>query len=193
MDTIRYDVLDELANEDLLDLEFTFTKPPSINDMDITSTVLPISQVYRNPIVSRMIRDHSVEYEEMEVSLSSAMNSSSFQRRNVKAGVKGDSHAQPLLPGGFTLMNSLQNEQSGNQDGTTERELCSETVLELLNQTVVPSSLPCTLLYSLSLPQLTCRHSRVRNHGRRSFPQFCLRSYSLPHRPKAHLRPGRVR
>ena len=190
---MRYDVLDELANEDLLDLEFTFTKPPSINNMDITSTVLPVSQVYRNPVVSRMIRDHSAEYEEMEVTLSSAMNSSSFQRRNVKAGVKGDSHAQPLLPGGFTLMNSLMNEQSGNQDGTTERELCSETVLQLLNQTVVPSSLPCTLFSLFVLPpQLTCRHSRVRSYGRRHFPQFRLGSHSLPHRPKAHLRPSRI-
>ena len=155
---MHYDVLDELANEDLLDLEFTFTKLPSINDMDITSTVLPVSQVYRNPVVSRLIQDHSREYEEIEVTLSSAMNSSSFQRRNVKAGVKGDSHSQPLLPGGFTLLNSFQNEQSEDQNNTTERELCSEAVLQLLNQTVVPSSLPCTFLSFLFFPLFSHSH-----------------------------------
>ena len=146
---MRYDVLDELANEDLLDLEFTFTKPPSINDVDVASTILPSSQVYRDSAVSQIIGSHSAEYEEVNVVLGSAMNSSSFQRRNVKAGVTGDAHAQPLRPGGFTLMNSIQNEQDGNQDETVERELCSETVMQLLNQTILPSSLPCTFLATL--------------------------------------------
>lgn len=84
------DTIDSIFNNDSWDLHFNYTKLPNIYEMNITSTLLPLSQVQQNVdfsdsedpvIIADGIR-------EVYQTLDCALNSTSSNRRNAKAGVR---------------------------------------------------------------------------------------------------------